>query len=796
MENFELMGKFYLGKEMDIEKRKITDNILLYDSKDLTTHAMIIGMTGSGKTGLGMALLEEALMDNIPVIAIDPKGDITNLLLSFPDHMTEDYLPWINLDEAASEGFSASQYASREAEKWKKGLAGWGIGGDRIIKMRESVNFSIFTPGSDSGISVNMLGSFRCPPENIIHDHDILIEKVQNTTSNLLSLLNIESDPLSGKENLLISKIFEHTWKEGMDADLPLIINRIQDPPFNKIGIMSTDSFYPPSERFKLAMTINQVLASPSFSQWMTGVPLEMGNFLHTPEGKPRASIFTISHLSDNERMFFISMLLGELISWMRSRSGTSSLRAIVYIDEVFGYMPPVKEPPSKGPLLTLLKQARAFGIGVVLSTQNPVDLDYRGLSNIGTWFIGRLQTQRDKDRVLEGMEKLADTEEYDRQFLDKAISGLNRREFLLNNIHENSPSIFSTRWVMSYLRGPLSREQIRSLMKDRKKGSESPGDMVREEPSRGKSRITPIKPVIPPDINEYFIAPPDGSVSVTYKPCLLGIAETCYSQSSMGIDEKITYILETESPSNGQEPDWGKAVNLEMDPQDIHTEAMAHADFMELPSTLAESRNYRKWKKEFITWIRQNRPLVIFRNRSLKMIGLPGEKKGDFEIRIEETLREKRDLDVEDLRKKYDSKMKTLQKQLIVAEQSIARESEQANSRNIETVISFGSALAGALLGRKSITTTSTYRLGTALSRAGRLRKEKMDVERARERARLLQERISALENSMSEEIERLKNNLGKHRDSTEEYRIRARNSDINIKVFGLAWIPLKPDR
>lgn len=796
MENFELMGKFYLGKEMDIEERKITDNILLYDSKDLTTHAMIIGMTGSGKTGLGMALLEEALMDNIPVIAIDPKGDITNLLLSFPDHMTEDYLPWINLDEAASEGFSASQYASREAEKWKKGLAGWGIERDRIIKMRESVSFSIFTPGSDSGISVNMLGSFRCPPENIIHDHDILIEKVQNTTSNLLSLLNIESDPLSGKENLLISKIFEHTWKEGMDTDLPLIINRIQDPPFNKIGIMSTDSFYPPSERFKLAMTINQVLASPSFSQWMTGVPLEMGNFLHTPEGKPRASIFTISHLSDNERMFFISMLLGELISWMRSRSGTSSLRAILYIDEVFGYMPPVKEPPSKGPLLTLLKQARAFGIGVVLSTQNPVDLDYRGLSNIGTWFIGRLQTQRDKDRILEGMEKLADTGEYDRQFLDKAISGLNRREFLLNNVHENSPSIFSTRWVMSYLRGPLSREQIRSLMKDRKKGSESPGGIVREEPSRGKSRITPIKPVIPPDINEYFIAPPAGSVSVTYKPYLLGIAETCYSQSSMGIDEKITYILGTESPSNGQEPDWRKAVNLEMDPEDIHTEAMAHADFMELPSTLAESRNYRKWKKEFITWIRQNRPLVIFRNRSLKMTGLPGEQKGDFEIRIEETLREKRDLEVEDLRKKYDRKMGTLQKQLIVAEQSIARESEQASSRNIETVISFGSALAGALLGRKSITATSTYRLGTALSRAGRLRKEKMDVERARERALLLQERISALEKSMSEEIERLKNNLGKHRNSTEEYPIRARSTDINIKVFGLAWVPLKPDR
>ncbi|MDD3427045.1 MAG: DUF87 domain-containing protein [Aminobacterium sp.] len=809
MENFELMGKFYLGKEIDPATGKKSDTLVLYDSKDLTTHGMIIGMTGSGKTGLGMALLEEALMDNIPILAIDPKGDITNLLLSFPEQKGEDFLPWINREDATAEGLSVSDYALKEAEKWTKGLASWGINGARIRKMRESIDFTIYTPGSNAGVKVNMLGSFRCPSEKVRNDRDLFLEKVQSTTTTLLSLLNIESDPISGREHLLISKIFEESWQKGHDIDLPSIINGVQTPPFDHIGIMPTDTFYPPNERFKLALALNQILASPAFNQWMTGDPLDIGRFLHTATGKPRASIFTISHLSENERMFFVSMLLNEIVGWMRSQTGTPSLRAILYIDEVFGYMPPVKEPASKKPLLTLLKQARAFGIGVVLATQNPVDLDYKGLSNIGTWFIGRLQTQRDKDRVLEGMERLESISGFDREFLDKAITGLKKREFLLNNIHENSPSIFTSRWAMSYLRGPLSREQIKTLMGEwvpRPAALTEPGlktltaaeeALVRPaatptEPAAPAISLASVKPAISPDIPEFFVDTATGRGSWAYKPFILGIGDIYYSSTSLEIDTHITYTLGAEAPGTF-DPDWERGFDLDIAPEELRTTAADGIPFLELPKALAEPRNYTTWGKAFQRWIRQNKPLIIYKNQPLKIASLPEESEADFAIRINEALREKRDIEIEKLRKKYDSKMATLQKQLIAAEQAIERESEQAKHRNMETVISFGSAIASALFGRKSLTATSTYRMGSALSKAGRLKKEKMDVARAEERFYFLQNQMTDLEAQLNEEMDILTRGIEKYKEATRESLVRPKNTDINIKAFGLAWIPVR---
>jgi hypothetical protein len=555
---------------------------------------------------------------------------------------------------------------------------------------------------------------------------------------------------------------------------------------------MPTDTFYPPSERFKLALALNQILASPAFNQWMTGVPLEIGSFLHSPEGKPRASIFTVSHLSDNERMFFISMVLNEIVGWMRTQTGTPSLRAILYIDEVFGYMPPVKEPPSKKPLITLLKQARAFGIGVVLATQNPVDLDYKGLSNIGTWFIGRLQTQRDKDRVLEGLERLENASGYDRQFLDKAITGLKKREFLLNNVHENSPSIFTSRWAMSYLRGPLTREQISSIMEERKEEPHVEGAKPAMERTRGvKGYTSPVKPAISPDVNEFFVDLPVTSDSWAYKPFIVGSGDIYYSNPKLGIEERIACLLGAEAPHNTLEPNWENA--LELDEGDLCREGNEQLKFLELPAAMANPSNYKKWEKAFQRWIRQNKPLVIFKNQSLKLASSPGEGRGDFEIRVEEALREKRDMEIEKLRKKYDSKMATLQKQLMAAEQAIARESEQAKNRNIDTVISFGSAIASALLGRKSLTATSTYRMGSALSKAGKLKKEKMDIARAEEKTQFIQEQLAALEASLNEEIEKLTESMEKYREATQEHLVRPQSTNINIKVFGLAWVPVE---
>src|SRR5262245_11127044 len=458
--SFEKLGVFYLGKS------KANDDLLLYDSKDLVTHAVCVGMTGSGKTGLCINLLEEAAIDGIPAIIIDPKGDLCNLLLTFPTLAPEDFAPWLE------EGVDASQ----QAQLWKEGLAKWGEDGERIKRLRDAADFRIYTPGSNSGLPVSILKSFVAPPETIRQDSEALTERINTTVTSLLALIGIDADPVRSREHILLSNILNFEWSAGRDLDIAGLIQKVQTPPITKVGVMELDSYFPADARFELAMSLNHLLASPSFASWMEGESLDVAKFLHTEAGKPRHSIFSIAHLSDAERMFFVSLLLNQVLGWMRTQSGTTSLRAILYMDEIFGYFPPVSNPPSKLPLLTLLKQGRAFGLGCVLATQNPVDLDYKGLSNAGTWFIGRLQTERDKARVLEGLEGIAagTGQKFDTQEMGQILAGLSNRIFLLNNAHEDVPEVFETRWAMSYLRGPLTRVQIKALMDPVKSGVET----------------------------------------------------------------------------------------------------------------------------------------------------------------------------------------------------------------------------------------------------------------------------------------------------------------------------------
>ncbi|MEM4246130.1 MAG: DUF87 domain-containing protein, partial [Candidatus Bathyarchaeia archaeon] len=460
---FERLGAFYLGKEYDVNKRQLLDRLLMYDARDLTTHAVCVGMTGSGKTGLCIALLEEAALDHVPALIIDPKGDLTNLLLTFPDLRPSDFRPWINIDDARRKGLSEDEFAAQQADMWLKGITQWGQDSSRIRMLRDSADFVIYTPGSEAGVPVSILQSFSAPDLSWDAEAEHLREKIQGTVSALLGLINIEADPIRSREHILISNIFEYFWRRGVDLDLLKLIQSIQNPPISQLGAFDIDTFYPPKERFELAKSLNNIIASPSFQTWLKGQPLEIPGFLSDPHGKTRHSIFYIAHLSDPERMFFVTMLLNQVITWMRAQPGTTSLRAILYMDEIFGFFPPVANPPSKQPMLTLLKQARAFGLGVVLTTQNPVDLDYKGLANAGTWMIGRLQTERDKLRVLDGLETVSSAagESLNREDLSRIISSLENRVFLLHNVHEQSPVTFHTRWVMSYLRGPLTRAQV-----------------------------------------------------------------------------------------------------------------------------------------------------------------------------------------------------------------------------------------------------------------------------------------------------------------------------------------------
>jgi hypothetical protein len=425
MIDLEKLGAFYLGRAYDIEHGETLDAPVMYDARDLTTHAVCVGMTGSGKTGLCVNLLEEAALDNVPAIIIDPKGDMTNLLLTFPELRPEDFKPWVNIDDARRKGMDVDEYATSIAETWRSGLADWDEGPERIQKLKDSAEFTIYTPGSGAGVPVSILSSFAAPALDWEENEEMLREKVQGTVSALLGLVGIEADPVRSREHILLSNIFEHAWREGEDLDLARIIGLVQKPPMRKLGVFDVDTFFSEKDRFALAMEINNLVAAPGFERWMEGQPLDVADILSAENGKPRMSVFYIAHLNDAERMFFVTLLLEQVLTWMRSQPGTTSLRALVYFDEVFGFFPPVAEPPSKRPLLTLFKQARAFGLGMMLTTQNPVDLDYKGLTNAGTWFIGKLQTERDKSRVLEGLESVVSEAGtlLDRKVLDKLIS-------------------------------------------------------------------------------------------------------------------------------------------------------------------------------------------------------------------------------------------------------------------------------------------------------------------------------------------------------------------------------------
>ncbi len=466
---------FYLGRRYDPTTSQMADEIVYYDSRDLTTHAVVVGMTGSGKTGMCIAMLEEAVLDNIPAIAIDPKGDITNLLLTFPNLRTEDFAPWVNVDDARRAGLDPTEFAQDVAQQWRDGLASWSIVPQRIAAYKNAAHFTIYTPGSDAGLPISILDSFQPPREGWEGHEEFHRERISAITTALLALVGKNVEPVRDREHVLISNIFEAAWRSGRSLTVEDIILQIQKPPFPRLGVFDVDTFFPEKERFKLAMELNNIIAAPSFQTWISGQPLDIRRLLYTDEGKAKVSIFYLAHLNDAERSFMITLLLENMLAWMQTLSGTTSLRSILYFDEVFGHFPPApRNPPTKEPLLRMLKQARAFGIGVILATQNPGDLDYKGLSNAGTWFIGKLQTDNDKKRVLGGLQSAATADsKLDMKGLDNLLGGLAPHVFVLHNVHdEGGPILMHTRWTMSYLRGPLTRQQIRNLMESQRQAA------------------------------------------------------------------------------------------------------------------------------------------------------------------------------------------------------------------------------------------------------------------------------------------------------------------------------------
>ena len=792
MQDFEKLGLFYLGRRYDLDAGKPMEEPVLYDSRDLVTHAVCLGMTGSGKTGLCLSLIEEAAIDGVPVVAIDPKGDLANLLLTFPALAPADFQPWIDDDEARRAGVSPAAFASQQAELWKKGLAEWGQDGARIERLRASAEFAVYTPGSRAGLPVSMLSSFAAPAASIRDDAELLAERAGSTAVSLLTLAGVDAPPRS-REHTIVATVLTEAWKQGRDLDLAGLIQAVQKPPFTSVGVIDLETFFPARDRFELAMKFNAVLAAPGFEQWFSGEPLDPARILYTADGKPRVAIFSIAHLGDAERMFFVSLLLGQMLAWMRGLTGTSSLRAVLYMDEIAGYFPPVANPPSKPPLLTLLKQGRAFGIGVVLATQNPVDLDYKGLANIGTWFLGRLQTERDKARVLDGLEGAA-AGSLDRAEADRILSALGKRVFLLHNVHEPAPVVFQTRWTLSYLRGPVSRDQIRALMSGRaapaaqETAAPAPAAPKASKAAADSGAASDQPPVLPPGIDQFFIPPPASARPAVYSPVVLGAARISFADPKLGVEASRDVLYAASVGGGPVAVDWAAADRLDAPVADLRRAPEPGASFQPLPPALSQPKNYAAWEKALSRWLSQNEKVELLRHRETALVSRPDETERDFKIRVQDAARAARDEAVEAVRRKYAPKQAALAERLRRAEASKARESEQATQQKLQTAVSLGATIMGALLGRKAVSTGTLGRATTAARGLGRTMKEGSDVQRAAETVEAVRALGRQLEDELRQDMQTVAADF-ERAPQLERVTLLPKRGQVSVQLVALGW-------
>lgn len=805
---------FYLGKEFDFENKKMTDQIIFYDPADLTTHMFVTGMTGSGKTGLCVGLMEEAALQNIPAIVIDPKGDLTNLVLHFPDQLSQDFEPWIDPEAARRENKTIAEKAEETANLWKNGLADWGLYKNNIEQLKESAEFAIYTPGSTSGIAVDILSSFAAPELDWNENQEILRERISSNITALLGLIGYNDiDPLSSREHILLANIMEYFWSRGQSFDLSDLIMQTQSPPFDRLGAFPIDRLFPEKDRFTLAMKLNNFLASPSFQTWMQGQSLDIQKLLYANNGKPRQSIFYIAHLSENERMFFVTLLFGAIESWMRRQSGTSGLRAIIYFDEILGYLPPVANPPSRPIMLRMLKQARAFGVGMVLSTQNPVDMDYKALSNAGTWMIGRLQTDQDKVRLMDGLQSASGS--IDRSEANKLLSNLGKRIFLLHNVHEKGLKLFSTRWAMNYLAGPMTRSQIPALneiagVSARKTTTTSAKSAANEPKTQPVRTQTPAsertitqpvsKPVLPSGILEFHLpnnltlqnaarntninlSSTSKITAIEYNPRLLAQAEIRYLDRRYNVQtvQKKTVLVDDDS---GRILRWEDHLTTTIDQNLIERGALPETGYQEIPVWMIDPKTLKIHQTDFIDWIYRTDTLMVRACQSLKLFAGPEVSAQDFQAQINQVVKEQLDAEIDKVSTSYDRKITTLEQRLEKEKRDVQNAEDRLGQRRMEEVGTHGEMVLALLSKRKkSISSSLTKRRMTSQAKAA-LEKEKQDVDNAIAN-------LNAMQKEMKTAIEQLERDWKSKVNDITEITLTPMKKDIFVELFGIAWVP-----
>ena len=808
--------KFYLGRLADPATGETGQDPLLYDPDDLTTHAVVVGMTGSGKTGLCLDLLEEAALNKVPALMVDPKGDITNALLHFPDLLPADFQPWINADEARRDGKTVEQAAADTANLWRTGLGKWEITPERIRALKESVQFSIYTPGSDAGLPVSILASLAAPAIPWEANKELLREQISGTVTALLGLIGFKKiDPVRSREHILLANIFETAWSAGKDLDLSELIMQTQSPPFEKLGVFPVDRFFPEDDRFELAMLLNNILASPAFQTWLEGEPLDIERMMFTENGRPRHTIFYIAHLPESERMFFVTLLYSAVETWMRAQSGTTSLRALVYFDEIYGYLPPVGNPPSKKPMLRMLKQARAFGVGLVLATQNPVDIDYKALSNAGTWFIGKLGTDQDKQRLLDGLAS-ATPGGLNRQEYDHLISAIGKRVFLLRNVHEKRPLLFQTRWAMNYLAGPVTRAQIPALNAlaevsgqfavDSGRSTVDSGQFTVDEADnlqsfdtiRTGSSISNLsemdlpgsatRPAIPDRVAEYFLPVntpvPEERVTTLYRPVLLAQAEVRILNRKYGLDVELTRTAVVPEPDERGMVRWEEYETAVIDPRDLERTPEREARFARLDGALADSKTITALKHDFVDWVYRETEVPVKANDALKVYAGPDVDEAALAGMCAEAAEDRKEDELDKVEERYEKKIDAIKKRLAREERELREDKADLARRKQEEMATHAETFLGLFSRRKkSVSRSMSKRRMTA--------RAEEDVEESIEAIAEFREEMDDLAREMKEALQEVEEKWADIIADTSELTVTPYKKDIDADLFGVAWLP-----
>jgi hypothetical protein len=802
-------GVFYLGKQYDPVEKKLLDQPILYNPADLTTHAVVTGMTGSGKTGLCIGLLEEAALEGIPAIIIDPKGDLTNLLLHFPDLLPADFEPWIDPENARREGKTVQQLAEETAERWKSGLAEWGLGAEQIRELKDAVEFGLYSPGSSAATPVNILSSFESSDLPWNENREILREKISTIVTALLGLIGLNDiDPLRSREHILLSNILEHAWSSGKSLELTDLILQTQKPPFDRLGAFPVNNFFPEKDRLSLAMLLNNFLASPSFEIWREGQPLNVERLLYSPSGKARHSIFYLAHLSESERMFFVTLLFASIESWMRNQRGTGNLRALIYMDEIYGYLPPLGNPPSKTIMLRMLKQARAFGIGLLLATQNPVDVDYKGLSNAGTWMIGRLQTDQDKQRLLDGLDSAGGG--VNRQEMDRLISTLGKRVFVLHSVHAKKPTLFQTRWVLNFLAGPLTRAQLPALMPltsilpAQTSASAQPAPAVAAEragtPTPSAPTYTTVRPPLPAGVEEYFLPndlplseairqagiPASAQVEqkgFVYQPALFAQATINYLARKYNLEINREVAALVQEP-RGRSIEWDDCQWRAFKRAEITAHPLPSAQYAPLPGWLSDARQLNAYQQDFVEWVYRNATLRLRANEKLKVYAPPEVSTAEFREQCAQAARSAMQDELKKIESTYQKRIEDLNRKIERAKSDVDDKENTYKQRQMEELATHGQSLMN-LFGKRRATLSSSMTKRRLTSEA------KDRLEKARLALEQLQKQLKDLEAEQNRELKQVQDRWADVVNDEVEIPLTPYKKDIFVQQYGIIWIP-----